>query len=315
MNELLRKYNIDLSFEEIRNYYFKNSRYYYTLERMCAVDSDIDEIIIASLFSRIAFKEDFAKESIKLFKEVCHHNKEFIDRVSNLIYISEYLKIPETDLEKEFYKVYHKELDKNIIELIDMERDIFRDYQRLSIKEYKIKRIAYLKNAHKVTKNEDFLHLIEYINKKEYTVGFYPGSFNPFHKGHYNILLKAEESFDKVIIGIGLNADKRDIKRYEIPDRIKNREIIKYDGLITTVINEIKKDAKVLVVRGLRNAYDLQYEDTLRHVVEDFLPNQHFIYYFCDKKYEHISSSIIRDLISRSSTDEDIKTNLEKYMM
>ena len=70
-------------------------------------------------------------------------------------------------------------------------------------------------------------------------IGFYAGSFNPFHIGHYNILSKAEEIFDKVIIGVGVNYEKRKNKKHDLPDIIKDREIIEYDGLITDVLKNI----------------------------------------------------------------------------
>ena len=62
-------------------------------------------------------------------------------------------------------------------------------------------------------------------------LGIYAGSFNPFHKGHYNILCKAEKIFDRVIIARGINPDKGpseyDLADIEtIHDRYSNIEIV-----------------------------------------------------------------------------------------
>lgn len=146
-------------------------------------------------------------------------------------------------------------------------------------------------------------------------IGFYAGSFNPFHIGHWDILSKAEKIFEKVIIGVGLNHEKKGNKRYELPAILHDKEVIKYDGLITDVIEDLSKRGEVFMIRGLRNQYDFQSEDILRKSVNDFIPDTNFVYLFCDKGNEHISSSLIRDILSRKSDDDNYiaKYCLEDY--
>jgi pantetheine-phosphate adenylyltransferase len=135
------------------------------------------------------------------------------------------------------------------------------------------------------------------------TIGVYPGSFNPFHKGHYNILLKAEKIFDKVIVARGINTEK-EASVYGMPQIVKDRATcVEYKGLLTDCLEDIIKkeqedvlDAKVTIIRGLRNSVDLQYEMNQYRYFQDLMPSIQMVSIFCDKEFEHISSSGIRTL-------------------
>jgi len=55
------------------------------------------------------------------------------------------------------------------------------------------------------------------------------------------------------------------------------------------------------------------YGENLRNSIKDFLPDQNFTYFFCDKEFEHISSSLIRDIKSRN--DKNSEKFLKKYCL
>lgn len=127
-------------------------------------------------------------------------------------------------------------------------------------------------------------------------IAIYPGSFSPFHRGHYNILLKAEKIFDKVIIARGINPEK-DNQFQPLPKILNDRLILNYPMLLTDFVKATKeKYDNVTVIRGLRNSTDLQYEMTQYRFLQDLMPDIQVISIFCDKEYEHISSSAIRTL-------------------
>ena len=72
-------------------------------------------------------------------------------------------------------------------------------------------------------------------------IGIYPGSFNPFHKGHLNILEKAEKIFDKVILARGINPEKKN-EIMPLPKSIENRTWMNYNGLLTDFIKSLPYD-------------------------------------------------------------------------
>lgn len=121
----------------------------------------------------------------------------------------------------------------------------------------------------------------------------FAGSFSPFHKGHYNVLQKAEKLFDKVIIAFGKNPAK-DVHSWPVPKTISNRQITSYNSLLTDHIDSFGYE--VTVIRGLRNSTDFQYEQNQYRYIQELKPDIKIINIFCDKEFEHISSSGIRTL-------------------
>jgi len=125
-------------------------------------------------------------------------------------------------------------------------------------------------------------------------VAIYPGSFNPYHRGHEDIRKKAEAIFGKVIICRGQNPSKNN-NAYPMPKL--DSDIMNYSGLLTDFIKE-RFDEDVVVIRGLRNPTDLQYELTQYRYLEDQMPDVKVVSIFCGREFEHISSSAIRQLDS-----------------
>jgi len=132
------------------------------------------------------------------------------------------------------------------------------------------------------------------------TIGIYAGSFNPFHKGHYDILLKAEKIFDKVIIVRGVNPDKA-ASSWVLPKTLMNREVIILTELelITDVVKKLQGDGenKVTLIRGLRNTHDLQAEINYYYILQDLMPDIQMVSIFTDRLLPHISSSLVRSFV------------------
>lgn len=167
------------------------------------------------------------------------------------------------------------------------EMDQFKLHQSLRFNDYLKLRTAYLQNQKNTLLN------LEYLKNFKPKIGVFAGSFNPFHKGHYNILQKAERIFDKVIIAFGQNPEKGD-RTYKTPDSLKDRQIETYEGLLTDFVASLGHD--VVVIRGLRNSTDFDYEQNQYRYIQELMPHIKIVSIFCDKEFEHISSSGIRTL-------------------
>jgi pantetheine-phosphate adenylyltransferase len=175
-------------------------------------------------------------------------------------------------------------------ELLELEQKEFVLFQKHDFLEYQQQRLAFLE---KNLDSESVKALHDYVRTQKPKIGLFPGSFNPFHKGHYNVLQKAEKLFDKVIIAFGRNPQK-DTRTWEIPNTIKNRQITEYHSLLTDHVDTFKYD--VTVIRGLRNSTDFNYEQNQYRYIQELKPDIKIINIFCDKEFEHISSSGIRTL-------------------
>jgi len=139
-------------------------------------------------------------------------------------------------------------------------------------------------------------------------IAIFPGTFNPFTKGHLNILEKSESIFGEVIVAFGINPNKvepsdldgyilkSEQRAYELSQKIK-RPVKLYMGFLHDFISQLESEGyDVVVVKGLRNGDDLAYEVNQLRFIEDYKKGIKTTFIVCDKEYEHISSSAIKKI-------------------
>ena len=146
-------------------------------------------------------------------------------------------------------------------------------------------------------------------------VGIYAGSFNPFHVGHLDILRQAQAVFVQVMIAVGRNPLKDGNEKEPLPDgnpALTGATIVQFSGLLTDYLNALDFENEhfdVFLVRGLRNGDDLQYEQNQLQFIEEMYPSVKAVFFICDRKFGHISSSSLRALKKVSEKE------YEKYVL
>ena len=132
-------------------------------------------------------------------------------------------------------------------------------------------------------------------------IALFPGSFDPFTRGHESIVRRALPLFDKFVIAIGVNADKRSFMTMEqrkawieavFRDDPKV-EVITYSSMTVDVAREVGAQ---FIVRGVRLIQDFENEKHLAEVNRDLTGIETILLYTLPE-YSHISSSIVRELV------------------
>lgn len=130
-------------------------------------------------------------------------------------------------------------------------------------------------------------------------IAVFPGSFDPFTKGHETIVQEALLLFDEVIIAVGVNSKKKYL--FSLERRIEHIrslfdsekiKVVSFQGLTVDLCREM--DAR-FIVRGLRNSIDFEYEKSIAHMNKD-LSGIETVFFLTAPNYAGINSSIVREI-------------------
>lgn len=132
-------------------------------------------------------------------------------------------------------------------------------------------------------------------------IAIYAGSFDPITKGHLDILKTAAEMFDKVIIAVAKNSEKKgflpvDVRVELIKDSIKDIENVEVDSFDGLTINYAHKKGATVLIRGLRAVSDFEYEMQLSQANSALADDIKTIFLTTKPKYNFISSSTIKEI-------------------
>ena len=130
----------------------------------------------------------------------------------------------------------------------------------------------------------------------------FPGSFDPITLGHIDIIERSIPLFDKIIIAVGSNSQKKYM--FSIEKRIafikeafsgyQSISVMQYEGMTIDFCKKIQVD---FIIRGLRNTADFEFEKAIAHT-NRALSGIETVFLLTAAKTSFISSSIVREIIS-----------------
>ena len=133
-------------------------------------------------------------------------------------------------------------------------------------------------------------------------IALFPGTFDPVTFGHVDIIDRALPLFDKLYIGIGINANKQpmfpaEVRVQWINEIYRNEpkvEAIMYEGL---TVECCKKIDATYIVRGIRYVNDFEYEKAIADMNRSLEGNIETVFLTCLPKYTSVASTLVRDVI------------------
>lgn len=335
--EVIHKDDID----KLLSLYNQEHRYYHNLEHIknmfnyvdtySSYEDNVEHLVYIAIWFHDAIydptKTNNEDESVTLFMRSHTYQTLTIKEqkiVSDMIYATKAHHISYEHI-KHFDKKYQQAikdfLDADLWELrksnlqmrrtIEIEMSIFKEYSFVPFKIYQEKRIEILKTL-KDTLGLKVKDNINFIKSFVPKIGLYCGTFNPIHKGHYDIIKRSDKIFDKTIIAKGINPNKNNDNFSNETEELKKilpyHEVVSFKGFQYDLIERLIKDGyKVVLIKGLRNATDFTYE---KH--NNLLNNKIGVrnklevettFLIADSKFEAYRSSDIKMLLNSSKKE------------
>jgi pantetheine-phosphate adenylyltransferase len=130
----------------------------------------------------------------------------------------------------------------------------------------------------------------------------FPGSFDPFTRGHLDVLVSSLRVFDNVIVAVGHNNSKSGLftidERIEIikesVNTLKNVEVKSYTGLTIDFCNRIEAG---FIIRGIRSTTDFDFEQVIAQANFKMSPNIQTVFIPSSAECSFITSTVVRDVL------------------
>jgi pantetheine-phosphate adenylyltransferase len=135
------------------------------------------------------------------------------------------------------------------------------------------------------------------------TLAVYPGSFDPLTNGHVDIISRGSRLFDRIVVAILVNAEKKPLfsmaERVEIAREVfstqANVEVDTFDGLL---VDYVERRRAQVIVRGLRAVSDFEFEFQMALMNQRLNPTIETVFMMPAEQYTYISSRLIKEVFA-----------------
>lgn len=134
-------------------------------------------------------------------------------------------------------------------------------------------------------------------------IAVYPGTFDPVTYGHIDIIKRASEIFDKVVVAVAHNREKLTLFSVEervamLKSSIKGIKNVSVDDFSGLVVDYVKSIGANVVIRGLRMISDFEYEFQMAMMNRELKPNLETFFMMTGESYFYLSSHLVKEVVS-----------------
>ncbi len=132
-------------------------------------------------------------------------------------------------------------------------------------------------------------------------IAVYPGSFDPITKGHLDIITRGSKIYDKLIVAVLVNVDKKCLFNIEervelikkVTKNLKNVEVLSFEGLL---VDFAKIHNSKVILKGLRTISDFEYEFQMALMNSKLNPDIETVFMMTSSAYSYVSSSSVKQV-------------------
>ena len=135
-------------------------------------------------------------------------------------------------------------------------------------------------------------------------IAVYPGSYDPITNGHLDIIERSSKLFDKIIVAVTQNSDKKE-SLFTIDDRMEliEKSLVVFDNVYVDSFNGLlvdfaDKNNALVIIRGLRALSDFEFEFKMALMNRSLKENVSTVFMMPHEKYTHVSSSLVKEVAS-----------------
>lgn len=149
-------------------------------------------------------------------------------------------------------------------------------------------------------------------------IALYAGSFDPMTLGHEDIVRRAAQLFDTLVVGIGINPDKQPLFTSEEREQILREVLSDLDNIRIVSFKELTVDfarsqGASVMIRGVRTVSDIEAEFTMALANHMMAPELETVFLMASERFSHISSTLIKQ-IAGMGTQETAEKQLRKFV-